>query len=207
MNKQFRVLTLNAIALCAACTLWVGSAEASLVGDTVTVDHLFPDGATSLGGVGAASVVVEAGTGDTATFYYGYPFAYNVNVEASSILVDYTYLTGASGTWPDNCFQFPCEIGAVVSFNGLGVSGLNDSSGNALQNVLVNTNMVGWNSLSMLSFGADYVLFDWKGLSFDDATYFNATLEFTPVPLPPAVLLLGSGLIGLFGMAKRKARV
>ena len=197
----------NVITLCVTCTLWVGLADASLVGDTVTVDHLFPDGATSLNGDGwPASVVVEAGTGDTATLYYGYPFAYNVNVEANSILVDYSYLTGVSGTWPDNCFQFSCEIGAVVTFNGLGVSNLNDSSGNPLQGVLVNTNMAGWDS-SMLTFGADYVLFDWKGLSFDDTTYFNATLEFSPVPLPSAALLFGSGLIGLFGMAKRKTCV
>jgi hypothetical protein len=137
--------------------MWIGRADASLVGDTVTIDHLFPDNATSLNGDGwPASVVVEAGIGDMATFYFGYPYAYNVNVEASSIIVDYNHLQGAADTWPDNCFLFSCEFGAVVTFDGLSVSNLNDN------------------------------------------------LVFSPVPLPSAIYLLGSGLVGLIGVTRRK---
>jgi hypothetical protein len=190
----------NMIASFVACAMWAGVADASLVGDTVTVGHYSPDSSTPLGGFSSEfTSVVEAGTGDNVLFYFGYPYAYNVNVEAASILVDYTYLAGASGTWCADAF---CAFGTAVSFNGLGVSGLDDSSGNNLQNVLIDTNMVGWEA-SRLSFGDHNVLFDWKGLSFDNSTYFNATLQYSAVPLPPAVFLFGSGLIGLLGLGRK----
>ncbi len=120
--------------------------------------------------------------------------------------MDYNHLIGASGTWW-NTYEtlvfdpFPNVITNPIDFNGLRVSDLNDSSGNPLQGVTVDTNMAGWDT-SMLSFGSDYAFFDWKGLSFDTATYFNATLDFggngsTSVPEPSTFLLIGSGLAGL----------
>jgi hypothetical protein len=209
-----------AVALCAPFTMWAGTVYATLIGDTVTVGHYAPDTTTPPpGATPPASLTVEAGTADVYTFYNSYPFGYRVNVEAASILVDFNYLFGAAGTWADSYSGLPicttiydCTFPTIpMSFNGLGVSGLNDSSGNALQGVTVDTNMASWDT-SRLSFGNDSVLFDWKGLSFDNTTYFNATLDFgqaggvisaVPEPETYAMLLAGLGLIG-FSARRRK---
>ncbi len=203
-----------AAALCAAGAMWAAPVNATLVGDTVTVGHYFPDSVTPLASATPpASFIVQAGNADTYTFYNSYPFGYRVNVEASSILVSFDYLNGAAGTFPDDCSNFSgffCSTGTTpVSFNGLGVSDLDDSSGNVLQSVLVDTNMAGWDS-SRLSFGNDSVQFDWKGLSFDNSTYLNATLSFgavaAPIPEPETYAMLLAGL-GLFGFAARRRKL
>lgn len=204
-----------AVALCAVCTMWVGTVNATLVGDTVTVGHYSPDSSTpQIGATPPSSFTVVAGNTDIYTFYNSYPFGYRVNVEAASILVDFNYLFDAAGTWAadyQSCsFSPPFQCSTVpISFNGLGVSGLNDSSGNALQGILVDTNMASWDA-SRLSFGNDFASFDWKGLSFDTTTYFNATLDFgqapisaVPEPETYAMLLVGLGLLGFMARGRK----
>ncbi|MBI2400035.1 MAG: PEP-CTERM sorting domain-containing protein, partial [Deltaproteobacteria bacterium] len=198
------------IALAMAFCIGAGTAEATLIGDDVTVIHYTaPDGSLIQVGTSPLPTTVTADDSDTVIAYGSYPYGYKVNVGADNILVDYNYLFDASGTWWDTYTTvvfdpFPNVVTNPITFNGLRVSDLNDSSGNALQGVTVDTNMAGWNT-SMLSFGSDYAYFDWKGLSFDTATYFNATLDFslatsgggsTSVPEPSTLLLIGSGLAG-----------
>jgi len=214
LSASKRITGYLATALCVVATMEAGTANASLVGDEVTVGHYAPDNATPwtyLGASAPATFVVQAGTADIYTFYASYPFGYQVNVEASSILVDFSYLFGAAATFPassETCSfvpPFPCTT-VPMSFNGLGVSGLDDSSGNPLQSVDVDTNMGGWDSSTRLSFGTDHVLFDWKGLSFDNSTTFSAVLNFaTPVPEPETYAMLLAGL-GLLGCAFRRRK-
>ena len=212
--------TAGYIALAMAFCLGAGTAEATLIGDDVTVIHYTaPDGSLIQVGTSPLPTTVTADNSDIVTAYGSYPWGYRVNVGADDILVDFAYLFGASATWWDtyttvefNPETFNFDVTThPVDFNGLRVSDLDDSSGNALQGVTVDTNMAGWNT-SMLSFGSDYAFFDWKGLSFNTATYFNATLEFrgatdvgsTSVPEPSTLLLIGSCLAG-FGVWRRFA--
>lgn len=197
-------------ALCAGGLFGTGVAHATLVGDTVTVGH-YSEPMTFIGDTPPATFAVQAGNADQYTWYWSYPFAYQVNVEAGSIHVDFSYMigTGQSATWTDSTFA--CGVGGCsavpVNFNGLAVTDLNDSSGDPLQSVVVSTNMAGWDS-SRLSFGGDYVRFDWKGLSFTQDTYLDATLTFAqtaaPVPEPEIYAMIGLGL-GLLGWARRRS--
>lgn len=204
--------------LCAVATLGAGAAHATLVGDTVTVGHYTPDLVTPMPGAVSppSTFVVTDGSADLYTFYWSYPFGYRVNVEAGSIQVDFSYIIGdgETATWSypviTSCMPLVGCTESPGSFNGLAVSGLDDSSGNPLQGVQVATNMAGWNA-SRLSYGDDYVRFDWQGLSFTRDTYLNATLDFgqatppAPVPEPGIYALLGLGL-GLLGWTGRRRK-
>jgi hypothetical protein len=53
---------------------------------------------------------------------------------------------------------------------------------------------------------AEVALYSGVGYSFDDRDWVEVTLEYNPVPIPGALLLLGSGLIGLAGIRRRFKR-
>ncbi len=217
-----RILGFVAIAtgLCA----WPIAASATLIGDQVTFGHYTPDTSTLSGIIGvypSATTTVAEGDSDQTTVYFSYPYTYLIDTEADSIYVDYSYLIipGDSGTWwntSTSCqwngdfTSFDC-VDVPVAFNGLRVSDLDDSSGNPLVNVTVDTNMAGWDN-SRLSFGADDVWFNWAGLSFDSGTYLNAQLEFgggngsAQVPEPATLLLLGGGMAMFAAMRKKLGR-
>ena len=223
-------------ALCAVALLGPGIANATLVGDMVKVGHYAPNTSTPLGGdTSPSTFAVQTGIADRYTFYNSYPWGYQVNVEANSILLDFNYLHGAVATWEDRrtdtsftCLGGPpctiTETTVLFDFNGLIVSDLDDSSGNPLQSVTVSTNMVGWDS-SRLSFGGNFVRFDWKGLTTNSdlyewngvdnvltkpATYFNATLDFggtvaaVPEPETYAMMLAGLGLLGVVARRRKQ---
>ncbi len=58
---------------------------------------------------------------------------------------------------------------------------------------------------SIFSFGQDST--NWSGMSFDNITYSSsAPSGDSPVPEPTTMLLLGTGLIGLVGLGRRKIK-
>jgi hypothetical protein len=164
-----------------------GMANATLVGDSITIQHFFPDLSTPHATYTA--IVLDGESDTTSVMDY-----YDVNVDDSTIYVKYRF-TDSGTYWTE------------ADFNGLVVSSLNDSSGHALAGVLVNTNMPGWDN-SRLSFSSDSVTFNWQGLyAFDTSRYFNASLDFggqQPVPEPATMLLMGTGLAGLAATRRRK---
>ena len=53
---------------------------------------------------------------------------------------------------------------------------------------------------------AEVALYTGVGYNFDERDWAEVTLEYNPVPIPGAILLLGSGLIGLAGIRKKFKR-
>ena len=180
--KKKLVVGITAGALIFACL--ITNANASLIGDIVTAEQFH---GSPVHGQGLKTTTVQAGSGDLM-----YPFGsdYSVNIEADSIYIDFS----GSGSW-----------NSAYVFNGLIVSDLNDSSANPLQDVTIITNWDDWND-SKLSFNSDQIFFDWGdgGAIHQDDTYIIAQLDFNnPVPIPGAVWLLGSGLVGFVGLRKK----
>ncbi len=171
---------------------FAGNAGASLVGDTVTIEHKTDSTAI----FGPADTVVAEGPADTVaviTYFNSKPYHnYDVNVDAYSINVDFTL----NSKWS-----------SYYTFNGLVVSNLDDSSGNSLQGVEIDTNMSGWDD-RLLAFTNDQVSFNWRGYDFTTGTYFNASLDFgqNTVPIPGAVYLLGAGLLGIAAFRANKKK-
>lgn len=163
-------------------------AGATLIGDTVTSQHFWRSFSKPL--YAAQSVTVEAGATDLMRPDLN---IYSVDVEAENILIHFlspgTFLTG--------------------SVNSLKITGLDDSTGNDLRNVSVNTNMTGW-AAPRLSFSTHEVIFNWAGLTAYCDTVFTANLDFSlptdglqPVPEPATIFLLAAGFLGVLGRKTR----
>lgn len=173
------------LAILALAIVWAVPARANLIGDTISIDHFFPN----LAGNGlyeAHTTLVTAGTADE-TSVIG---AYVVNPEANTISVRFTY--GASA-W------------STTDFNGLVIGSIDE----AVLSVLVDTNLVGW-SASRLSFDAHTIYSNWAGLAFDNNSYFKLTLEQQPAspPVPEGgatLLLLGAAVVGLGRLRRVRA--
>ena len=166
-----------------------GFAQASLIDDQVDVYHRFPFFSIPDEASGGDTVTVEAGTkDDIITLHYG---VYQVDIEESSVIVDFL---------KKNQFGDP----GLFDFAGLVLTDLDFGPGYILLGVDVDTNMKGWDE-SRLTFGDDFVGFNWQGLSVDGDTNFTTLLDFGPIPMPipPTLLLFATGIAG-FVFFRRK---
>ena len=177
--------------LCTVCafvstfTLLSPSANASLIGDYVTAQHVFPN---TSGLFPLFGTTVETGPADILCAFIGGCSSYSIDVEANSIQIIHT-----------------ADWNTSADFNGVFIDSLNDSSGNTLTGVTVDTDIGNWDS-AMLSFDGDSI---WINLIDPYVSQLGQgnitlTLEFGVVPIPASVWLFGSGLLGLVGMARRK---
>lgn len=169
-----------------------GNANASLIGDTVTMQHVFPDIDTLY--KSPTSTIVESGAADVLcphTPGISRCDYYSVNMEADTVLINHE-MPGWTTT---------------VSFNGVFIDSLDDSSGNVLSGVTVDTNISNWDS-SMLLFDGNSIWVNFLTPSSDELGQglITLTLDFSvsEVPVPASVWLFGTGLIGLIGIARRK---
>jgi hypothetical protein len=159
------------------------NAGASLVGDTVYVQQRFDDAVVS-----TVSNTVQDGNLDL--MFIG-PFT--VNVDANSILISLS---------PSNfsCSP-PCE------FNGLDVYDLDWSEGPdvKISGIEVETNFPGFTS-DRITYGDDIVSFNFTELICPinncDGIFVKANIS--TIPIPTAIWLFSSGLLGLIGVARRK---
>lgn len=178
MKSSF--IRIFALALALGCP----TAHATLVGDTITVTHRFPNLGT-VDSTLAANLVVQAGNGDAVNYFT----FYSVNPEASSIKV--VFLTSAGWT--------------PAAFNGLVVSGINDT----ITSLSVSTNLVGWDN-SRISFDAHSVSANWQNLDFSSNSFFDVFFELNGIPggnsTPDSgttAAMLGLAILGLAAIRRR----
>ena len=194
MKKGFSFSKLAAI-MCGTLLL-SNAAQASLVGDTITLsvagdpDYYF----TSLGTT-TVNAVVGAGVEAKAQYSILPNFpdpGWNIDVGASSFTI--TLVDNGAGFGPE-----------------LALSDLNWITGGGPGRIITGVNLTavngtGLTNASILDFGADFVTVDLgEGGGGEPGWSATYTMETTVVPVPAAVWLFGSGLLGLIGMARRKA--
>lgn len=171
----------------AVILLWAftGVVDASLIGDTVYVEQIYPYLNLEADAYKSAAVEVAAGDGDVVTLG-----RYSVDIEEDFLTVDFNR--------NDNF--------GVFDFNGIVISDMNDSrDGYYLLDVEVITDVAGWDD-SRVIFGDDFAAFNWSGLSFSSTSEFTAMLEFgpNPIPIPTTMVLFITGLLGIAVVRRKK---
>jgi hypothetical protein len=174
ISKQF-VFLFFAISAC-----YVGNfstAQASVIGDVITIERLYPDLNTHY--QPSVSTTVSLGTSDQTN-----PFGYElVNPEANNISIQWINSSSYGGT--------------STVFDGYRFTGF----GNLIQNVTASdvTNI----TITELNYGADFITLN-LGSPFNSSSSLNLQIQFAPVPLPAALPLFSSAIIGMLAFAKRR---
>lgn len=92
-----------------------------------------------------------------------------------------------------------------TGFNILSVGpGTFDPSGNGTLTKLSNNVLQGVEGHGLIQFTGTYTSISWNVNVFEDFHGIQIGIGSSVVPIPPAVWLFGSGLIGLIGIARRK---
>jgi hypothetical protein len=175
-----------------AIALVCSTAQANLIGDSITLKLLYPDPSTAFD---TQNILVEAGPADTHAMGTQDDLV-NVNPE-----IDTLFLT------------FKRDSDMVGSFTGFSVTGVDD----IITGVTVSTNSdefspFKWNwDGQALSWDAHSVTVNWYGMHVREGEYFNITLltsRMSPtVPEGGATLaLLSLSFVSLAGLKRKFAR-
>ena len=181
--RSFSTTLLILATLCLA-----SNAKADLIGDTILYQYLFPDLSTPFD---SQLIVVEAGTADTATTFFGIAETdfVTVNPESNSIEINFEF--------------FPTDglVFGSAEFNGIEISDLNFSNGALLNDVFLTTDFEGLDE-SRLTFGEDFVAINLESLAISSATN-SISLQLVSVPEPNSVAMLAIGL-GFFASRRKR---
>lgn len=152
------------------------NAGASIVGDNVTCSNSFTGRTCSP----TTAVVTDPG----AEFMLGSQL--EVDIFASSIII-----SQVAGT-----FGIPSsEILTIGDINQVIITGVTLGTVN---------NLVNPPTQGSLSFTSDSVIIDIASGTWGPGSSFEVLIQTSAVPVPSAVLLFGSGLLGLIGISRRK---
>ena len=172
--------------------LSVTSVNASLVGDTVDAG-VFRDTGVRVTGFGLDNPFAVAADDSDVKIYSD---IFSLNMHGDGFSVDYSdSITGTRG-WSSGS-----------SFRLFDLDWVNDPTGK-ITGLTIDTNISGWAS-TLAVFGDDFVTLNWGGLFWTADTYFDVALKtnHSVVPVPAAVWLFGTALIGLVGFSKRKSKM
>lgn len=181
------------------CAVMLGTdrlANASMIGDLLTVNRFFPDLSTLYLPPADAIpgfVIVTAVVGPEASPSSPQPTLYSIDFEANSISFDFL-APSAFGGRPGPIYD------SSNPFDGLQFLGFSQS----IQNVTIGS--VSGISVAELLFGANYINLNLDG-SFTGDSSLVLRVDFNPpVPEPNSALLLGTAL-GVSCLLRRRRRV
>ena len=163
------------------------SVHASLVGDTVDAGIFSSNNRINGFGLDLPFIVTAD---DSDAILYSDVFVLDVHADGFSM--DYTDTTNNRG-WS-----------STTNFRLFDLDWVNDPSGK-ITGLTIDTNISNWVS-TMASFGDDFVTINLADLVIPSDTYFDVTFitNHSAVPVPAAVWLFGTALMGLVGFGKRR---
>ncbi|MGD1212983.1 MAG: hypothetical protein ABR973_16735 [Candidatus Acidiferrales bacterium] len=176
---------------------------------TTEADTITLNASDSFGNVGTATIDVTVNptnwSGDTLQEYYLYPDSRTAYYTSPTFTVLASGIDGLDEPGTTNVFQLSANSTSITashfafagSFNSATFNGFEivDESHSDIAGVTIDssTNMAGLTA-SDVTFGSDYVLIDWEGLSFNTNTTVKLDLTFGPDP-PPSNLTLNSSTV------------
>ncbi len=173
-----------------APAIFSAPAHATLIGDLVSVEYHFP----SLGSIFEEHLTtVQAGSTDSVTLLAGTLTPATVNVEESSVRIDFA----------------PVTFNPVATFNGIFIRDLDFSGApGPIVGLQIATNASGWND-SFASFTSDSIALNYVSLgTLQDG--FSMTVDLvvqqeTPEPGTLALMVLGLSALGAAARRSRRA--
>ncbi|MCP5077456.1 MAG: PEP-CTERM sorting domain-containing protein [Psychromonas sp.] len=171
---------LNILGLVVMSLLMCGAANATLIGDEVSIGHYHPDTDTGYN--------IENHTVGNGVEYSPSKSAYSVDVGENWITV--TFLQDITFTSPGN-------------FTGPMVKDLNDSTGGKIISIIDIASIE-----FERSFGDNWIGFNFADSGYVKAgSYATIEIELASVPEPATLILLGLGLAGLGFTRRKQAKV
>jgi hypothetical protein len=169
-----------------------GAANASMIGDVLTVNRFYPDLSTIYDPPADAIpgfVVVTAVVGPEVPPSSPQPSLYSIDFESNSISFDFVGSSSFVGMLGPN-------YDVSNPFDGLQFLGFSQ----AIQNVTVAS--VSGITVAELLFGEDYINLNLTG-SFNADSFLSLRVDFDSVPEPSSLLLLGTA-IGVSCLMRRR---
>ena len=170
-------------------SVFSSTANASLLGDTVVMSRLIDGGIIGDGSCcGPFDVVVTSGDSDLTALSTGDNMY--VNMEAESILFTFGPSGGSGGGLPDHAI-------VIDSIDWVGEPDI------FITGFTFYTDLVGFTD-SLISFTDHKIEIQLGSLNWSGGQYLDVYLQTSAVPVPAAVWLFGSGLVGLLGLSRRR---